>query len=431
MKDLFDESFNQVRGQVAPLAERMRPVGLDDFVGQKRLLGPGKALTRLISGDNLTSIILWGPPGSGKTTLARLIAGQTRSQFEEFSAVTASVNDVRRVLVEARDRLKLEKKRTILFVDEIHRFNKAQQDAFLPAVEDGTIVLIGATTENPAFEINAPLISRAKVYVLDLLSDDDIRLILNRAMKRAYPTHTIAPEALTHIVKTANGDGRTALNALELGAFMARNITLSTAEQAVQRKAIYFDKKGDNHYDTISALIKSIRGSDPNAALYWLARMVQAGEDPVFIARRLTILASEDIGNADPQALVVATAAMQAAHMIGMPEAQLILAQTVTYLSTAPKSNAAYEGLSRAKRAVDERRLEPVPLHLRNAPAELLRQLGAGRDYKYPHAFGGHVKQDYLPENLKGSVFYNPKSVGFEKKIQEFLETIREQTGEI
>jgi putative ATPase len=406
MADLFD-SRDRLLSKLAPLAERMRPTSLEDFVGQGHILGKGKPLRSLIETGNLASIILWGPPGSGKTTIARLIAQYTKSHFEQFSAVTAGAEDVRRTIKESRERLKFHGQRTILFVDEIHRFNKAQQDAFLPYVEDGTIILIGATTENPAFEVNAPLISRSTVYVLYPLADRDIALILKRAIEREYPTLQIDRAAFLHMVKSANGDARAVLNFLELAAVTATNrkIDLERAEEAVQKKAIYYDKKGDYHYDTISAFIKSLRGSDADAALYWLARMIKAGEDPVFIARRLVIFASEDVGMADVHALPLATACMQAVHMVGMPEAQLILAHVTVYLGKAAKSRATTDALGRAMQDVDEKRLEPVPLHLRNPVTDLMRRLGYGKGYSWQKE-KRPSKMKYLPTNLEDRRYY-------------------------
>lgn len=392
-----------------PLADMMRPKTLREFVGQKHLIGRGKPLLQQIKKGNVPSMILWGPPGSGKTTLARLIARYTKSYFVQFSAVTAGVEDVRKVIAEAQDRQTAFKQSTILFVDEIHRFNKAQQDAFLPHVEKGTIILIGATTENPGFEVNAPLISRSQVYVLYPLTDREINILLARALKRFYPKVKIERSALKHIIQSANGDARVALNALELSASISNKITLKIAEEAVQKKAIYYDKKGDWHYDVISAFIKSLRGSDPDAALHWLARMLAAGEDPVFIARRMVIFASEDIGNALPTALVVATSCLEAVHMIGLPEAGLILAQTAIYLARAPKSRASYEAISAALADIDVENLQPVPLYLRNPVNPVMKKMGAGKGYRWTDEANFHKKLDFMPKNLKGKKYYDPK----------------------
>ena len=336
-----------------------------------------------------------------------MISFYTKSHFEQFSAVTAGVADVRKTIKEAADRLKFHQKRTILFVDEIHRFNKAQQDAFLPSVEDGTLILVGATTENPYFEVNAPLISRSQVFVLQPLDAQDITKVIRRALSY-FPKHKFDSQALKYIAEKANGDARTALNALELAANLSRKIDLKTAETAVQQKAIYYDKKGDWHYDVISAFIKSLRGSAPDAALYWLARMLKAGEDPVFIARRMVIFASEDIGNAQPTALVLATSSMTAVHMVGMPEAGVILAQAATYLATAPKSRTSYDGLMAAYKDIDEKNLEPVPLHLRNPVTDLMKELGYGKGYKWSDSEKFQQSLDFMPKNLKGRKYYHP-----------------------
>ena len=402
--DLFSNKTNSY----APLAERMRPKSLKDYVGQKHLLGPGMPLRNMIEKGNLQSIILWGPPGSGKTSIARVIANKTKSHFEEFSAVTAGVADVRRIIKEATDRLNLNSKRTILFIDEIHRFNKAQQDAFLPPVESGVIILIGATTENPSFAVNAPLISRSQVFVLRALEDKDISLLIKRA-STYYPKHQFESDALKYIVEKSGGDARTALNALELAANLNTKVDLKIAEAAVQQKAIYYDKKGDWHYDVISAFIKSMRGSDPDASLHYLSRMIKAGEDPLFIARRMVIFASEDISNALPTALVLATSTMQAVHMIGMPEAGIILAQCATYLALAPKSRASYNGLVEAMQDIDEERLEPVPLQLRNGVTNLMKDLGYGKNYKWTDDKKFQEKIEFMPKNLKGKKYYKSK----------------------
>ncbi len=439
MPDLFEQKFEENLKSQAPLADRIRPKTLSEFVGQKDILGPQKPLRKLIRKGEISSIILWGPPGCGKTTLARLIAKYTKSYFVQFSAVVAGVKDVRKVTIKAQERLKFNGQRTILFVDEIHRFNKAQQDAFLPWVENGTIILVGATTENPSFEVISPLLSRSQVFVLKPLADSGVKAICKKALGipgglKDYKVK-IEPKALDLIVKQAAGDARVALNALEMATAAQkpdsrgwRKIKAQDAQEAIQKGVLYYDKKGDRHYDTISALIKSIRGSDPDAALFWLARMIEAGDDPGFIARRLVILASEDIGNADPHSLMVATSTAQAVEFVGLPEAQLNLAQAVTYLASAPKSNASYKALLAAKKDAQEEKDTPVPLHLRNAPTELMRSLDYGKDYKYAHDFSEHyVKQEYLPKKLKGRKYYHPTKIGFEAKIKERLDELRKK----
>ncbi len=393
-----------------PLAEQLRPKTLDDVIGQSHLVGKGKPLRKMLENGKVTSMILWGPPGCGKTTLARLVAQYVEADFIQFSAVTGGVAEIREIIKKAKDEQQLFKKQTVLFVDEIHRFNKSQQDAFLPHVEDGSIILIGATTENPGFEVNAPLISRAQVYKLEALTDDEIKNIVIHATEE-YKGRKWEKDAIAHIVKSSNGDARTAINAVELASSFGRTITLKSAEEAVQRKAIYYDKKGDWHYDTISAFIKSMRGNQPDAALHYLSRMIKAGEDPVFIARRMVIFASEDIGNAQPTALVLATACMQAVHMIGMPESGLILAQTATYLATAKKSIASSTGLWTALSDIDEKNLDPIPLHLRNASNKVMKQFDYGKGHvRYPwlaeKQTGQKEEQDYLPKNLKGKKYY-------------------------
>jgi putative ATPase len=407
-KDLFSKKFDDTKHQFAPLAEKMRPTKLSEMVGQEHLLGKGKPLRQMIEKGEISSVILWGPPGVGKTTIAKLIANYTKSHFEEFSAVTAGVADIRRVTKEAIERLKLNRQRTILFLDEIHRFNKAQQDAFLPHVENGIIILVGATTENPSFEVNAPLISRSQVFVLNSLEDKQIEKLIKRSL-HYFPKHQFEPEALKYLAKMANGDARTAINAVEMAASLSSKVDLKVAEEAVQKKAIYFDKKGDWHYGTISAFIKSMRGSSPDASLYWLARMLKAGEDPVFIARRMVIFASEDISNALPTALVVATSCMQAVHMIGMPEAGIILSQCATYLAMAPKSRASYNGLMAALSDIDEKRLEPVPIELRNAATKLMKDLGYGKGYKWTDDVNFQEKIEFMPKNLIGKKYYRPR----------------------
>lgn len=395
-----------------PLAERLRPKTLDEYVGQKHLVAKGMPVRRMIEENKISSMILWGPPGSGKTTLATVIANSVDGNFVFFSAVTSGVEDVRKVIKQAKEDKQTLFKTTVLFVDEIHRFNKAQQDAFLPHVEAGTIILIGATTENPGFRVNAPLVSRSQVYVLYALTDEDLKEIAERAIAE-YPKHRWEEKAVHHIIKSANGDGRVVINAIELAASISKKINLKVAEEAVQRKAIYYDKKGDWHYDTISAFIKSMRGSEPDAALHYLARMIKSGEDPIFIARRMVIFASEDIGNAQPTALVLATSAMSAVHMIGMPEASLILAQTATYLASAKKSIASTVAISAAMSDIDEENLDPIPLHLRNPANKVMKKLGYGKGHdRYPwlteKQTGKEVTQEYLPKNLRGRKYYEP-----------------------
>jgi putative ATPase len=418
-QDLFEAKANKRRKQDAPLAERVRPQKLKEFVGQSKIMGRDKPLESLIRSGNLQSLIFWGPPGCGKTTLARLIARHTQAHFIQFSAVVSGIKEVREVIDKAGDRLKFNNRQTILFVDEIHRFNKIQQDGFLPWVENGTIILIGATTENPSFALTAPLLSRSRIFIFETLTEKEILKILKQA-GRLFPQVKFDPQALKIISHEAEGDARAALNILELAISLnPKKLDPAGVQRAVQKKLTYYDKRGDYHYDTISAFIKSLRGSDPDAALYWLARMVEAGEDPRFIARRMTIFASEDVGNADPHALTLTSSCFQAVSLVGMPEAQIILAQTASYLASAPKSNASYLGISKALDAVKDERLGPVPKHLRNAPTDLAKDLGYGKDYLYPHNFGeGQVAQEYLPKELKGSKFYQPKDIGYEKKIR-------------
>jgi putative ATPase len=427
---LFDLPEEKDLPHSMPLAARMRPHTFDEFVGQEHLVAAGRVFRKCIEVDQLPSMIFWGPPGSGKTTLAHIIANITRAQFSSLSAVSAGVADLRHVIREAEKRLKLSGQRTILFIDEIHRFNKAQQDAVLPFVESGTVTFIGATTENPSFEVIAPLLSRCRVFRLNPLSDEEVRPIAERAIKdkeRGLGKFqiTISEEALDHLVTASNGDARVALNALEMAAFATvpdseglRSIDLSAIEQALQHRALLYDKSGDQHYDLISALHKSLRGSDPDAALYWLGRMLEAGEDPLYIARRLVRFASEDVGVADPQALVITVAAQQAVHFVGLPEGNLALAQAVVYLAAAPKSNSLYQAYSRVQQDIQHSRSEPVPLHLRNPVTDLMRKTGYGKGYKYAHGYPNHfVRQQNLPPSLQGKRYYVPSDQGYEKEL--------------
>ena len=430
--DLFEHSLESRFDEYAPLAARMRPRTVDEIVGQEHVLGPGRALRALIDSGDLSSIVLWGPAGSGKTTLAHVVANATDAHFEPMSAVTAGVADVRKQIEAAKERLAQQGSRTVLFLDEIHRFNKAQQDALLPAVENGWIVLVGATTENPSFEVNSPLMSRSLLFRLEALDETALETILRRALtdaKRGLGGMKVEvdDDALSHLAAGAGGDARSALNALEAAAVMAAatgRVDLATAEEALQRRALPYDKSGDWHYDVISAFIKSMRGSDPDAAVYWMARMLDAGEQPRFIARRMVIFASEDVGNADPTALQVAVAAHHALEFIGLPEAKLNLAQAATYLALAPKSNASALALWRAEDDVKTDGPLPVPPHIRDSHSAASRATGAGKGYEYPHEHGGWVEQGYLPEEVNERTYFRAIR-GREKELEDRIGRIR------
>ncbi len=442
--DIFDYHAQKAAESTKPLAERMRPRNISEFVGQDHAVSAGSLIRHAIEEDRIFSMIFWGPPGCGKTTLARIIAGETRSYFVHFSAVLSGVKEIRAVIAEARNQQQIYRKRTILFVDEIHRFNKAQQDAFLNHVESGLITLIGATTENPSFEVIAPLLSRCRVITLDRLTGEDISAIIELALNdesRGLGGRNLqlAPEARDYIIRIADGDGRVALNSLEVAASLVLSkqkpessttggkITLKDLETAIQKKALVYDKAGEEHYNIISALHKSLRGSDPDAALYWLARMLAAGEDPFYIARRMVRFASEDIGNADPDALGIALSAMEAFKFLGHPEGELALAQAAVYLATAPKSNSIYSAYGKVNAVVKKTGSLPVPFHIRNAPTRLMKDLGYGKDYKYAHNYqDAVVAQEYLPDKLKGQHFYLPTNRGFEKIIKERLDKWRQ-----
>ena len=433
--NIFEMQYQNSIKKEGPLAERMRPLSLDEFVGQRHIIGDGKILNRAIEADKLTSAIFYGPPGTGKTTLAKIIANTTNNNFTTLNAVISGIKDIKEKIGFAVDELSIYNKRTILFIDEIHRFNKAQQDALLPYVENGTIILIGATTENPYFEVNSALISRSMVFEFKNIDIEDIKNVMRKALtdKRWYGNKKIEihEDALNHIAQYSNGDIRSALNALELGVETTKEINgiikinIDIASECIQRKKINYDKNGDNHYDTISAFIKSMRGSDPDATVYWLAKMIKAGEDPKFIARRIIICASEDVGNADPRALEVAVNAFKAVEIIGFPEGRITLAQAAIYIACAPKSNASYIAIDKAMKAVENESHE-VPSHLKDKHYKGAENLNRGINYKYPHDYDKfYVKQQYMPEFIK-TKFYEPKESGYEGKIKKFLEYLRQ-----
>ena len=441
--DLFEYMRQQNMKDESPLASRLRPTTLDEVVGQQHIVGKDKLLYRAIKADKLSSIIFYGPPGTGKTTLAKVIANTTSAEFMQINATSAGKKDMEEVVAAAKNNQGMYGKKTILFIDEIHRFNKGQQDYLLPFVEDGTIILIGATTENPYFEVNPALLSRSVIFELKKLSTEDIRTLLLRAVndteKGMGSYHAqMDDDALEFLADMANGDARAALTAIELGILTTDrsedgiiHITLDVASECIQKRVINYDKTGDNHYDTISAFIKSMRGSDPDAAVYYLARMLYAGEDVKFIARRIMILASEDIGNADPQALQVAVAAAQAVERLGMPEARIVLAQAVTYMASAPKSNSAINAIDKAMRVVQETKTPPVPVHFQDAHYKSAGKLGHGKGYKYAHDYKNHyVKQQYLPDGLTGEVFYEPSENGYEQQIRAYYKKIKENPEE-
>lgn len=438
--DLFEYMSSQTKEKEAPLAGRMRPRTLDEVVGQQHIIGKDKLLYRAIKADKLGSVIFYGPPGTGKTTLAKVIANTTSARFAQINATTAGKKDMEAVVNEAKQQYGMYQKKTILFVDEIHRFNKAQQDYLLPFVEDGTVTLIGATTENPYFEVNGALLSRSHIFELKILETEDIRSLLVTAIsdvERGMGSYhaKITDEALDFLADMAQGDARTALNALELGVLTTSPeedgtivISLEVAEECIQRRAMKYDKDGDNHYDTISAFIKSMRGSDADAALYYLAKMLTAGESVTFISRRIMICACEDVGMADPNAIQVAVACAQAVERIGMPEAQIILAEAVNYVATAPKSNASYLAIGKAMETVQKQRVKSVPNHLKDSHYKGAAKLGHGEGYAYAHDYPDHyVKQQYLPDELIGTVFYEPTELGYERQVRQYMDKIRRE----
>lgn len=439
--DIFDMISEKSLEKDAPLAARMRPKHIDEVVGQDHILAKDKLLYRAVKADKLGSLILYGPPGTGKTTLARVIANTTKSYFTQLNATIAGKKDIQNVVQEAKDNLGLAMKKTILFIDEIHRFNKAQQDALLPYVEDGTVTLIGATTENPYFEVNRALVSRSRIFQLRPLSEEAILTLINRAIEEDKQLSgiglTVDEDAKRFWADVAGGDARAALNALELGALTTDSIsgkvhiTLHVAEECIQKRAIGYDKDGDNHYDTISAFIKSMRGSDPDAAVYYLARMLYAGEDPKFIARRVVICAAEDVGNADPRALTVAMSAAEAVNFIGMPESQIILSQAVAYVACAPKSNAAMSAIFSAMEDVKGQSIQTIPPYLKDAHYQSAGKLGNGIGYKYAHDYKNHyVEQQYLPDELRGKTYYKPANQGYEKHINKWMDFIKGENNE-
>ena len=441
--DLFEYMRQQQKESESPLASRMRPTTLEEVVGQQHIIGKDKLLYRAIKADKISSIIFYGPPGTGKTTLAKVIANTTSAEFMQINATSAGKKDMEEVVAKAKDNQGMFNKKTILFIDEIHRFNKGQQDYLLPYVEDGTIVLIGATTENPYFEVNGALLSRSVIFELKKLSNDDIKELLRRAVtdvEKGMGSYNakIDEDALDFLADVSNGDARAALTAIELGVLTTDrsedgiiHIDINVASECIQKRVISYDKTGDNHYDTISAFIKSIRGSDPDAAVYYLAKMLYAGEDVRFIARRIMILASEDIGNADPMAMVVAAACAQEVERVGMPESQIILAQAVTYMASAPKSNAAYEAIAKAMTCVKETKTPPIPTHLQDTHYKSAGKLGHGVGYKYAHAYPNHyVKQQYLPDGLEDESFYEPSDNGYEATIKEYFRKIKGESEE-